>query len=281
MKRFPEAIRITVTLFVTVCSISLFAQEGEFKSVNQATLLGVGKAFLTDTYLSPLEYAGLTTSLLHDRIGPTRHFNNKLLLQQQFQIDLAFTRNPSASASEYAGDVSYNINAFYPFFRNGRFSFFGGFGGDASLGGIYNVRNSNNPGSLKTSVNLDLSAMAIYSLRKVTLRWQLTTPFTGVFFSPAYGQSYYEIFSLGNDKGTVRFAWFQNQQALRNYFTLDIPFNNITLRAGYLGDYYRTDVSEIVTTIVSHQFVVGMAVESLNFGGKRARDNRDIKSSFY
>ena len=41
-------------------------------------------------------------SLLHDRISPTKHFNEKLLLQQQFQIQLAFTKNPSASASEYA-----------------------------------------------------------------------------------------------------------------------------------------------------------------------------------
>lgn len=281
MKSFPDEIKITITLFLTICSISLFAQERAMKSTNQATLLGVGKAFLTDTYLSPLKYSGLTMSLLHDRISPTRHLNEKLLLQQQFQIQLAFTKNPSASASEYAGEVSYSVNAFYPFFKNAKFSLLAGGGGDASLGGIYNVRNSNNPGSLKTSVNLDLSAMATYNWRRLTFRWQASTPFLGMFFSPAYGQSYYEIFSLGNGKGTVRFASFQNQLALRNYFTVDIPLNNLTIRTGYLGDFYRTNVNDITTKIISHQFVLGFAVESLNFGGLKAKNSKRIKSSYY
>ncbi|MPN54694.1 hypothetical protein SDC9_202371 [bioreactor metagenome] len=109
----------------------------------------------------------------------------------------------------------------------------------------------------------------------------MTTPFLGVFFSPAYGQSYYEIFSLGNGKGTVRFASFQNQLALRNYFTVDIPLNNLTIRTGYLCDFYRTDVSDITTKIVSHQFMVGVAVESLNFSGSKARNSKQIKSSYY
>lgn len=282
-RRFQTALRVVyiALLFLLVCSTSLSAQENGLKSTNQATLLGVGNAFLTDTYLSPLEYSGLTMSLLHDRISPTRHFNEKLLLQQQFQMQVAFTKNPSASASEYFGEVSYTVNGLYPFFKNEKFRLFGGGGLDASLGGIYNVRNSNNPGSLKTSVNLNLSAMAIYNWRRFTFRWQVSTPFLGMFFSPEYGQSYYEIFSLGNGKGTVRFASFQNQLALRNYFTVDIPINNFTIRTGYLGDYYRTDVNDIITKIVSHQFVVGLAVESLNFGGFKAKDGNRFKSSYY
>lgn len=282
MKSLPAEIKIFILLFLTFCPISVFAQESMLKSTNQATLLGVGKAFLTDTYLSPLEYSGLSLSLLHDRIAPTSYFNEKLLLQQQFMMQLSFTKNPTASASEYFGEISYNINGLYPFYENEKFRFFGGGGLDASLGGIYNERNSNNPGSLKTSVNLGLSAMATYNWRRFTFRWQLSTPFLGMYFSPEYGQSYYEIFSLGNGKGTIRFASFQNQLALRNYFTVDIPLNNnITIRTGYLGDFYRTDVNDIITKIVSHQFMVGLAIESLNFGGFKAKDNKKFKSSYY
>ncbi|MGB4444962.1 MAG: DUF3316 domain-containing protein, partial [Dysgonamonadaceae bacterium] len=54
--------------------------------VNQATLFGVGKAFFSDTYLSPMKYDGLTFSLLHERLNGSSLFNEKLLLQQQFQI---------------------------------------------------------------------------------------------------------------------------------------------------------------------------------------------------
>ncbi len=249
--------------------------------VNQATLLGIGKAFLNDTYLSPLRYSGISISLMHDRIKGTPHFNGSLLLQQQFLIQTAITKNPTASASEYYGDLDYRLTGFYPLFAGSNLRLYGGGGWEASLGGIYNVRNSNNPGSLKVSTNFNLSAMAIYNWKIFTFRWQLSTPFAGMFFSPEYGHSYYEIFTLGNNKGTVHFGSFHNQQALRNYFSVDVPVHNITLRAAYLGDYYNTNVNELVTRIVSHQFMIGLVVESLNFGGKKVRDNPSLPSVYY
>ena len=133
---------------------------------------------------------------------------------------------------------------------------------------------------MKLSTNFSLSAMAIYNWKIFTFRWQLTTPFAGMLFSPEYGHSYYEIFTLGNNKGTLHFASFHNLQALRNYFSIDVPVHNITFRAAYLGDYYDTHVSELVTRIVSHQFMIGFAVESLNFGGKKV-DNLSFPSVYY
>jgi len=218
---------------------------------------------------------------MHDRINGTSYFNDKLLLQQQFFIQVAIAKNPTASASEYYGNLHYQLTGFYPFLTTSNFRFFGGGGWEASLGGIYNMRNSNNPGSLKVSTNLNLSVMAIYNWKIFTFRWQLATPFAGVFFSPEYGHSYYEIFTLGNNEGTVHFASFHNQQALRNYFSVDVPLRSITLRVAYLGDYYNTHVNELTTRIVSHQFMVGIAVESLNLGGRRARDNPPIPSAYY
>ncbi len=218
---------------------------------------------------------------MHDRIKGSPFFEGKLLVQQQFQIQTAITKNPTASASEYYGNVHYFLNGFYPFLKSADFRLYGGGGWEASLGGIYNVRNSNNPGSLKVATNFNLSAMALYNWRIFTFRWQLTTPFAGMFFSPEYGHSYYEIFTLGNNKGTIHLGSFHNQLALRNYFTVDVPLNYVTLRAGYLGSYYRTDVNELVTKIVSHQFMIGFAVESLNFAGRRARRSSTITSVYY
>ncbi|NLI99894.1 MAG: DUF3316 domain-containing protein [Bacteroidales bacterium] len=251
------------------------------KPVNQSTLGGIGKVFLYDTYLSPLRYDGIAFSLLHDRLNGTSLADGSLLMQQQFRIQVAITDNPTSSASEYYGVVDYRINGLYPLLDAPRFRLLGGGGWDASLGGIYNVRNSNNPGSLKTSTNLNLTAMALYQWRDITFRWQLTTPFAGLFFSPEYGHSYYEIFTLGNSKGTIHLASFHNQQALRNYFTVDIPVRRFTVRAGYLGDYYRTRENQLVTQVISHQFMLGFAFESLNFGGKKEREKHRIKSIYY
>ena len=123
--------------------------------------------------------------------------------------------------------------------------------------------------------------MALYQWKEITLRWQLTSPFAGMFFSPEYGHSYYEIFTLGNNKGIVHFGSFHNQLALRNYFTIDIPIRNFTLRTGYLGDYLRTDVNQLNTRIISHQFVIGLAFESIHFGGRQVQNNPSINSSYY
>jgi hypothetical protein len=249
--------------------------------INRSTLFGIGKAFLNDSYLSPLRYSGTSISLMHDQIRGTSFFNGNLLLQQQFLIQTAVTKNPTASASEYYGNLNYRLTGFYPLYAASGLRLFGGGGWEASLGGIYNVRNSNNPGSLKTSTNLNLSAMAVYNWKIFTFRWQLDTPFAGIFFSPEYGHSYYEIFSLGNNKGTLHFGSFHNQQALRNYFSVDVPVCNVTLRAAYLGNYYNTNVNELATKIASHQFLIGVAVESLDFGGKRVRNNPSLPSVYY
>lgn len=279
-KKIP--IFLSVWLF---CQCFVFSQQSldwaAMKPVNQATLFGIGKSFLYDSYLSPVEYDGVGLSLLHDRMNRTSLFNENLLMQQQFHMQVAITKNPSASASEYYGNLYYHLLGLYPIIQTSNFRLLGGGGGDASLGGIYNVRNSNNPGSLKASVNVNASAMVTYNWRIFTFRWQLTTPLLGAFFSPEYGHSYYEIFTLGNNKGTIHLGSLHNQLALRNYFTADIPLERITFRAGYLGNYYRTDVNELVTKIVSHQFMVGFAVESLNFGGQKARRNQWLNSVYY
>jgi hypothetical protein len=251
------------------------------RPVNRATLFGIGSALLYDSYLSPLKYAGSSISLMHDRIKGSPYFSGNLLLQQQFLIQTAFTKNPTSSASEYYGYLDYRFTGFYPLFAAAGLRLFGGGGLETSLGGIYNVRNSNNPGSLKASANLNLSVMALCDWKIFTFRWQLTTPFAGIFFSPEYGHSYYEIFTLGNKEGTLHFGSFHNQQALHNYFSVDVPVHNVTLRAAYLGDYYGTKANKLLTGIIIHQFMIGLAVESFDFGGKKVRNNPSLPSVYY
>ncbi len=282
MYRLITKSRIGALLFTVFVACSLFAQEDNaLMPTNRSTVVGVGRSTLVDTYLSPLDYTGTGISILSETFRKAGFINDKLVLQQQFAIDVAFTKNPAHTSSEYYGNISYKIKTLYPIIKIDNFKLLAGGGVQAGLGGIYNVRNSNNPGSIKTSVNLDLSAMVLYNWNRFTFRWQLSTPFVGMFFSPAYGQSYYEIFSLGNDGGTVQLASFNNYLALQNYITVDIPIKNVTLRTGYLGGYYKTDVNNIYTNIVSHQFVLGFAVESLNFGGKKIKKTKLFDSVYY
>ena len=250
-------------------------------SVNQSTLFGVGNMMLTDTYLSPLEYKGTSLSLLHERLDSSSLLKGKLIWQQEFFLQTASTDNPIGNAKTYFGDVSYRINSFYPVLESKSFKLLGGIGGGLSVGGIYNIRNSNNPAQLKTAINLNASLLALYQWKLLTLRWQVSSPFLGAFFSPEYGHSYYEIFVLGNDQGIIHFGSPHNQRGLRNYITADYPVGKITFRAGYLRNYYRTEVNNLTTSLSSHQFVVGMVFESLNFGRKYVEENNWLKSVYY
>ena len=249
-------------------------------AINQSTQFGVGSMKMTDTYLSPLEYNGLTLSLMHERLNALSLLNDKLIFQQQFYLQAASTKNPIGNANSYYGNINYQLNGFYPIVTTNSFRLLGGAGTDLSLGGIYNIRNSNNPAQLKTYANLNASLLAFYKWNLLTLRWQVSSPLMGVFFSPEYGHSYYEIFVLGNDSGTIHFGFPNNQRGLRNYITADYPIGKVTLRAGYLRNYYRTETNNLITSLSSHQFMIGLAFESISFG-RRDVENSDWLKSVY
>ncbi len=277
--------KLFIGAFFMLCVMNIALPQSDStisikKTVNQGTLLGVGSMILTDTYLSPLAYNGLSLSLFYERLSGTPYFKGKLLLQQQFFLQAASTDNPASNAITYYGNVDYHLNGFYPIFKINSFRLLGGGGADLSLGGIYNIRNSNNPAQLKTSVNLNASLLAYYNWKQITFRWQMTTPLMGAFFSPDYGQSYYEMFVLGNKSGVIHFATPANQRGLRNYITVDYPIGKVTLRAGYLRNYYRTEANKLITSISSHQFVIGLAFESLSFGRKDIVNNDWLKSVY-
>lgn len=277
--------RIFIGIVLMLCATNVALGQSNIempikKAVNQSTLFGVGSMILTDTYLSPLEYNGLTLSLFHERLNATSLLGGKLLLQQQIFLQGASTDNPISNAKTYYGNIDYHLNGFHPIINTNSFRMLAGAGADLSLGGIYNIRNSNNPAQLKTSINLNASVLAFYKWRLLTLRWQMTSPVLGAFFSPEYGQSYYEIFVLGNNTGTILFATPANQRGLRNYITADYPIGKVTLRAGYLRNYYRTEANNLITSISSHQFMIGLAFESLSFGRQDVEENDWLKSVY-
>ena len=277
--------RFFIGIVLMLCATSVVLGQSNLKipmkkAVNQSTLFGVGSMILTDTYLSPLQYNGLSLSLFHERLNASSLLKGRLLLQQQFFLQGASTDNPISNAKTYYGNIDYHLNGFYPILKINSFRLLGGGGADLSLGGIYNIRNSNNPAQLKTSVNLNASLLAFYKWNLLTLRWQVSTPLLGAFFTPGYAQSYYEIFVLGNDSGIVHFASPANQRGLRNYITADYPIGKVTLRAGYLRNYYRTEANNLITSISSHQFMIRLAFESLSFGRQEIKENDWLRSVY-
>lgn len=286
---------LLIALLTALAAPSAHAQaghEGEEPplSVNSATMIGIGKYNLLDTYLTPgaggRTYTGPGIRVLNERMKMTRLADGRISRQQIVSVDAAKTENAAASATDIAGFIDYTLGYHYhlpqllpelKLLAGGAVHGMGGF--------IYNTRNGNNPVAAKADVDLNISAMAIYRWRvkdyPITLRYQISLPFVGVMFSPRYGQSYYEIFDLGNSSGTVRLNAFHNKLAVRNYLTIDLPVSRFTIRAGYLHGFYRTRVNGLRTHIVSHSFMVGVVKEFVAFGGKKLRETHRFKSAYY
>ncbi len=269
---------ICITTINTVCAESI--DSIRYYSTNKTTSFAIGSSNMYDTYLSPLKYKGTSFRLIDERMKRTSWFNHRFSRQQIIDLEVTSTQNPAGNAREYSIMGQYNWGGHYNLYRTDRFRFSVGALWNVSAGVIYNQRNSNNPASAKAHSNINLSLIGFYNWKKITFRGQLDTPLIGIFFSPHYGQSYYEI-SLGNSVGVVNFASLHNQRALRSYFTADIPISKISLRVGYLGSFYQTKVHDITSHIYSNSIVIGLVSESINLSGNKIKTNKIIDSSYY
>ena len=145
-------------------------------------------------------------------------------------------------------------------FTAGPFSLRAGVQGEFIGGFIYNTRNGNNPAQAIVSLDAGPLVHAEYSLSKVRLSYEASCPLLGLTFSPAYGQSYYEIFERGDYDHNVVPVTIASMPSLRHTLTADIPFLGVTWRIGYLGDYRQQDVNHLKRHIYTSAFMVGIVV---------------------
>jgi hypothetical protein len=238
-------------------SARLQAQE-----ITTATLYGAGLANVYDTYLSPQEYTGFDIRIARESMRMIRLMNGRVSQQFFFQVDAAYTHNRVENNNTLSGLANWSYGLHYHFPLTDNFRLLAGALVDLNGGFVYNLRNGNNPASARAYVNLDASGMAIWKLYirryPITLRYQLNIPVAGAMFSPHYGQSYYEIFSLGNADGVVQFTSLHNQPSLRQLLTADLPAGRCTLRLAYLWDAQQSRVNDIRTHTYSHVFMIGV-----------------------
>lgn len=243
---------------------ALQAQEDSLKAsryLMRATLYGVGYSNVYDTYLSPQEYKGMDFRVTRETMRMTTLFDGNVSAQNFFQANLSYTHNRADNNNTFAGLVNWNYGLHYQFRITENFKLLAGGLADFNGGFVYNLRNTNNPASAKAYINLDASGMAIWHVKvknvPLTLRYQLNVPVAGVLFSPNYGQSYYEIFTLGNSEGVIKFTTLKNQPSIRQLFSLDFPVFCSKLRLSYMWDVQQSKVNQLKTHTNSHIFLVG------------------------
>lgn len=254
---------ISVLLILLVSCVGISAQDtlSHEKYLVRSAMVGIGKTNVYDTYLSPLEYKGPELRFMHESMRMTRLMGGRVSAQRIVQVNCSSTDNISKSSTSYSGMFNWTYALHYQYNVNGNLKILFGPMIDLNGGFIYNTRNSNNPAQAKVYGNIDASAMAIYKFRiaryPMVVRYQANLPFMGVMFSPEYGQSYYEIFSLGHGGRNVLFTSFHNAPSLRQMLTLDFPVGKTIIRAGYLCDIQQAKVNNLKSHFYSHNFMIG------------------------
>lgn len=233
--------------------------------VTRSTLYGIGYANVYDTYLSPQEYTGIDFRLSRESMRMTGMMKGNVSRQSFFQSNLSYTHNRVDNNNTISGLVNWNYGLHYNFQVTPNLKLLAGSMIDLNGGFIYNLRNSNNPASARAYINLDASGMAIWNFKikryPITLRYQVNAPVVGAMFSPHYGQSYYEIFTLGNSGGVIKMTSLHNQPSLRQMLTCDFPVLTTKMRIAYLWDVQQSRINGLRTHIYANAFMIGFVKE--------------------
>ena len=271
----PLRLCVFILIVLTCLPTRIQAQDSlqATRHVMRSVMIGAGHNNTFETYLSPLEYEGPEVRFAYETMRMTRLMGGNVSAQNLFQLHASYTENISQTNHTYGGLVNWSYALHYQFRPAKGLKILFGPMLDLNAGVVYNRRNSNNPAQAKAYGGLGASGMLIYRFRiknyPLTVRWQANLPLLGVMFSPEFGESYYEIFSLGNGGRNVVFTSLHNNPSLRQLLTLDFPVGNTVMRVGYVCDLQQAKVNNLKSHTYSHDFMIGVVRNLYLFHGKK------------
>lgn len=269
-----KSLRLIHILLLFATTISSVAQTSADKDsyeplrpVFSAYQLKAGSSHYADSYLSPLNYSGWALGFEYQRIQAMKFDPENWVMQLSMGIEVDRGLSPSGNSTMlFAGiDASWAMMRRWRLPKN--FSIGVGPAISLDLGCFYLSRNGNNPASAKAALTIDASAYATWSTRiarcPVSIRYQAQIPAIGAFFSPDYGELYYEIY-LGNHSGLAHCAWPGNFFRYNHRLMADLNFGSTSIRLGYQGEIHSTKVNNLVTNVFTHSAIVGLSGEWLS-----------------
>ncbi len=265
--------KIKISIAILILSLltlpGTMAQSGNDSTINPYRIVarcsshGITLLNNLDTYLSGYNHTGFGYSYDHENFRLAYIGEYRFKYQTRFNTTAGYTKQHANN--QFTLLAKYTWSGYHPFEINERLQLLAGAQIQAAGGALYIPTGGNNPVSAKMRLALAASGMAIYRLpiagRNHMLRYQIDIPIAGVIFSPAFGQSYYEIFGMGHWSDTWHFAHPFNCPSWKHTLSFDIPIGNkrhsTTLRLSYIADIYQSEINELRTHIYSHAFTFG------------------------
>lgn len=226
-----------------------------------------GQASALDTYLSSLRYDGTSLAVTGEWLKAMKQNPQRLIMAFDASLYGFLQQSPTRNSNLYNFGIGMGWGIMYRWQPISGLQLAGGGGLAMDVGVLYLSRNSNNPASARASLDFLANGMASYSFRigkqYVRLIDRVILPVVGAFFSPDYGETYYEIY-LGNHSGLVHCGWWGNHFCISNLLAADIHLGNVSLRIGYRLSLRSSYVNNINTRLSSHSLVVGVTSDWLN-----------------
>lgn len=259
------------------------ADQPVSRPVSSSYMVEFGTSHLADTYLTPLHYTGQHLALSYQRFQSMKFDPANWVMNLEGAVSMDHTRNPARNATLWNLDLQVRWAMMCRWQVVPRLTLAIGPMTAARGGVLYSSRNGNNPASAKAAWELGAKGVATYKMRikklPVTFGYQASLPVTGAFFSPDYGELYYEIY-LGDTSGLAHMAWFGNYFRLDNLVTADLNFGATTLRLGYHCDILSTKANDIVSRNISHSFVIGITTDWISLDRRRPQPQNIVEPLF-
>ena len=270
--------RLLLSILCVMLSAMAFAQDEPttLRPVTSSYTYEIGGATLANTYLTPLKYKGWDMALKYERMQAMKFNPEKWVMRLTAGIDLNRTDNPAKNATMWRLVADFSWGMTYRFKLPHNITLAGGGSTSLDLGCVYNARNGNNPVAVEAAWTVNLTGYASWNVKigrlPVTLRYQPTIPLTGVFFSPDYGELFYEIY-LGNHSGLAHCAWWGNYFRMENLVTADMHLGATSLRVGFRNNILSTSINDITTRTITYSAVIGVTTEWISLNPSRKADN--------
>ena len=278
---------ITLLTSFVLCVVNGVSANEPLRPVLSAYMVDYGGASVLDTYLSPIKYKGKNVRVGYERMRAMKFNPERWVIQYEAGLDYAPEKNPAENHTIHTlmADLKWGMMHRWNFYPVEGLQLYGGGSTQLRGGALYAPANSNNVVSVKATWSLDLMGMAVYNCKigkiPVTFRYQATLPMIGIFYSPEYGESYYEIY-VGNHSGLVHFGWVGNHFSMNNLVTADLHIGKTTLRIGYRNVMETSWINNLNTRIFRDSIVLGVCGEWLNIqpGAKHVERARVISAMY-
>lgn len=248
------------------------AQDSIPRPVTSVYRIEVGNANARSTYLSPLRYSGNIWGVSGEWSKAFQKNPEHIVMSFAGGLNYRTMLNPAHSARMLGFDARFDWGMAYRLRLPYNLQITGGGLFDLTGGVLYVPRNGNNPVTLPVRIGLDLDASLSWHFKIGRLPMLLTDrfhiPCLGAFFSPQYGETFYEIY-IGNYAGLAHCGWWGNNFCVDNLLSLKMDFGRTALEIGYRYDYRSYFANRLVTRTAANTFVIGVIPQGLGMKNKR------------